>query len=65
MMVMQELRCPVCRVSWDIDKDFVKLDDAIPCKNGCGAFTANADTVVCTLEDRDGLLQTPLRDFGG
>ena len=62
MMVHQEARCPACRANWDLnEKEFVAPGDTITCKNGCGPFTANAETVMCCLEDANGLLQMPLR----
>ena len=63
-LMMQEARCPVCRAAWDLDpKDFVKLGDMIACKNGCVPFAATGETVLCTVEDADGLVQMPLREF--
>jgi hypothetical protein len=62
MMVHQEARCPVCRAAFDLEaKDFVALGQSIECKNGCGPFAASAATVICCLEDADGMVQMPLR----
>ena len=62
MMLFQEAKCPACRATWDVpEKNFVRAGESISCRNGCGPFVANAETVLCCLEDADGLLQMPLR----
>ena len=62
LMVLQEARCPACRGVWDLEeKDFVAAGDTVMCKFGCGPFVADAATVLCCLEDADGMLQMPLR----
>ena len=61
-ILFQEATCPACRASWDIPRgDFVKAGDAVLCKFGCGAFTANTETITCCGEDVHGLVEVFLR----
>ena len=60
-LVLQEVRCPACRGSWDLDaKEFVAAGDTLTCKYGCGPFTATAETVTCCMEDIHGMVQLSL-----
>jgi hypothetical protein len=61
MILLQEAKCPTCRVTWDLENKFVEAGDTIACKNGCAPFSATSDTVMCCLEDAHGMLQMPLR----
>lgn len=57
MMLMQEVRCPVCRGTWELEeKEYVAVGDALSCKYGCGSFNATRETVNCCLEDADGIV---------
>ena len=61
VMVAQEVRCPNCKHSWDLDRShFVSAGDTLTCRRGCGEFIADASTVTCCVEQADGLLELPL-----
>ena len=60
-ILLQEVTCPRCKWSWELVRArFVAAGDVIRCLRGCGDFRACASTVMCCVEDGEGLAHRPL-----
>ena len=61
-MISQEVSCPECGNSEPLYRnDFVSPGDNVHCPNCKTVFVATPETVICCIEDAEGLLLLPLR----